>query len=296
MKIKLPYTLFYLFGLFLGFWALSVIFMVEVVVPESAFADSQKNVLRQVCNDKGLPIYYYLDVNQYPCNDSVCSIMHVRLYWDLWGNYLSMGLEEGKALTKIGHKSFTDKDYEKLHVLLNDAACNLQYYELEELTDKESEVVYNSYDAISGATIQSVQYESVRGAVKTCYTLWRIVHDSIPEQIRHTTEIALRTVQSNEDSALHHLMTDASQVAAQMPGLLEEDEVIPLTALAQLRKTTVSKAVLQGLSAHLNGDREILQTAIYNFLLQKNYRDKSVRKYTPTHYIWPDKALITNNY
>ena len=136
--------------------------------------DSSSYVLSQVLDSTGQTRYFYRDIDQFPCEDSVCERMHVRLYWDTQGKYLKLATEEGSGLTKLNHKPFTARDYQKLNELLGNPKSYLRYYKLDNLTNKVAEKHYYSVDAISGATVTEVSYETVRGAVKTCFVLWKI--------------------------------------------------------------------------------------------------------------------------
>ncbi len=158
----------------------------EAVACEMQFSESGE-LFYQVKNEQGLPLYYFKDIDQYPCDDEVCERMELRMYWDLWGNFIKLAMGDGHQLTKIGHKPFSDKDYERLHRLLINPNCNLQYYQLDDLTEKESETAYFNIDAVTAATIVNPTFDSVKGAVKTCYTLWKICYGDIQQEIRART-------------------------------------------------------------------------------------------------------------
>jgi len=147
--------------------------------------DSSSYVLSRVLDGTGQTRYFYRDIDQFPCEDSVCERMHVRLYWDTQGKYLKLETEEGSGLTKLNHKPFTARDYQKLNELLGNTKSYLRYYKLENLTSKAAEKHYYSVDAISGATVTEVSYETVRGAVKTCFVLWKIANGETAAYIRH---------------------------------------------------------------------------------------------------------------
>lgn len=136
--------------------------------------DSSEYVLAQALDSAGHTRYFYRDIDQFPCEDSVCERMHVRLYWDSQGKYLKLETEEGSGLTKLNHKPFTARDYQKLNELLGNPKSYLRYYKLDNLTNKSAEKHYYSVDAVSGSTVTEVSYETVRGAVKTCFVLWKI--------------------------------------------------------------------------------------------------------------------------
>ena len=240
----------------------------------------------QVKNNQGLPLFYYQDIDQYPCEDSVCARMVLRVYWDLWGNFLKIGLEDDQQLTKIGHEPFSDKDYARLHKLLIDSDCNLQYYELDDLTDKESEKAYYSVDAISSATIQDVTYDSVKGAVKTCYSLWKIVHGEIQNQIKAKTAEALDQQTTNDrlqevTTLIEKNETPAEDVLKSIANQLDTNNTAYLLSLLELNRQApdVSKDLMEKLTGFIQNKQSVSETAIYNFLLQEDYTKKEVRKY-----------------
>ena len=248
--------------------------------------DSVSFELFQVKDSRGVPIVYYRDIDQYPCEDSVCARMVLRLYWDMWGNFLKIGLDTGQQLTKLGHEPFSDKDYERLHKLLIDPDCNLQYYKLDDLTDKESEKIYYKVDAISSATIKNVSYDSVRGAVKTCYSLWKIVHSEIQNEIQMKTKEALANQASGDrllkiaaliekDSTLED---DGLNLVADHP---DPNDTAFLLSLLELNRhaPSVSNDLMERLIARIQNQQSVSETAIYNFLLHEAYIKKEVRKY-----------------
>lgn len=146
--------------------------------------DSSSFVLSQALDSAGNTQYFYRDIDQFPCEDSVCERMQVRIYWDIQGKYLKLVTEEGTGLTKLNHKPFLARDYKKLDELLGNPKSYLRYYKLDNLTNKAAEKHYYSADAISGSTVTEVSYETVRGAVKTCFVLWKIANGETSEYIR----------------------------------------------------------------------------------------------------------------
>ena len=156
----------------------------DTIVDIEVKTDSSSYVLSRVLDSAGQTRYFYRDIDQFPCEDSVCERMHVRLYWGTQGKYLKLSTEEGTGLTKLNHKPFTPRDYQKLNELLGNPKSYLRYYKLENLTSKAAEKHYYSVDAISGATVTEVSYETVRGAVKTCFVLWKIANGDTPVFIR----------------------------------------------------------------------------------------------------------------
>jgi len=160
----------------------------EKVIPLEVKTDSTSFMLSQVLDSGGKTLYFYRDIDQFPCDDSVCQRMQVRIYWNVNGKYMKLTTPEGFGLTKINHKPFTARDYQKLDELLGNPKSYLRYYKLESLTNKAAEKHYYSVDAISGATVTEVTYETVRGAVKTCFVLWKIANGETPKYIRQLSK------------------------------------------------------------------------------------------------------------
>ncbi len=157
---------------------------IDRIIDIEVKTDSSSFVLSQVLGSAGKTRYFYRDIDQFPCEDSVCERMQVRIYWDIDGKYLKLTIDEGSGLTKLNHKPFTTRDYKKLDELLGNPKSYLRYYKLENLTNKAAEKHYYSTDAISGSTVTEVSYETVRGAVKTCFVLWKIATGETSEYIR----------------------------------------------------------------------------------------------------------------
>lgn len=156
----------------------------DKIVEIEVKTDSSSFILSQVLDSTGQTRYFYRDINQFPCDDSVCERMHVRLYWDTQGKYLKLTTEEGSGLTKLNHKPFSNRDYQNLDELLGNPKSYLRYYKLDNLTNKAAEKHYYSVDAVSGSTVTEVSYETVRGAVKTCFVLWKIANGETSAYIK----------------------------------------------------------------------------------------------------------------
>lgn len=256
------------------------------------FADCEKNELVQICDGKGIPIAYYRDVYQYPCVDSVCERMQVRIYWDIWGHFLRLALPESQELTKIGHKPFTERDYSKLHKLLINPKSNVQYYDLHNLTEQESEHAYYSLDGMTGATVTEVKYETVKGAVKTCYALWHIIYnDTTINQIKTASFKALKldNQQDNERSDV-----DLAKMAEMIgSGFVATDSFIEKSTetesndanywacvLELARNTDDNKRLLKKcLTDKQPGKNSLINYALFNFLQEQGIRNKGFKKF-----------------
>jgi hypothetical protein len=180
LKIKIIGVVVRIAGLLLLIISMGFTFTVknesgnDKIVDLEVKTDSSSYILSQVLDSAGQTKYFYRDIDQFPCEDSVCERMHVRLYWDTQGKYMKLTTDEGTGLTKLNHKPFSSRDYQKLNELLGNPKSYLRYYKLENLTNKAAEKHYYSVDAVSGATVTEISYETVRGAVKTCFVLWKI--------------------------------------------------------------------------------------------------------------------------
>lgn len=265
--------------------------------------DSVDINLYQATNDQGFPLYYYREVDQYPCNDKICYKMELRVFWDIWGNFLKIETEEGKDLTKIGHEAFSEKDYTRLHKQLNNPKSGIQYYKLKDLTEEDAEDEYYSIDAIAGATIEAkdITYESVKGAVKTCFTLWHIVHGETSEIIESKTREQIKTIHNDSpDTLISNFITlDNFQQTKILQSLVNsghnpdidffENAIDNLNTkntqytlfLIELMRynNSIKNKQLKLLTEKIKNDHSNGEIAIYNYLLQMDFNDKLVRKY-----------------
>lgn len=134
------------------------------------------------------PQFYYSHVETPVCKEGLCHILVVNLYWDLLGNFQKYELPPGRPLTKFDHEEFTKADYEKLDNILADKRSLLGEYAVEDLVDESTELVSKEVDAVTGATMKSVQNTVVSGAVYSTYALWHLVNGEIPQRIPTITE------------------------------------------------------------------------------------------------------------
>src|SRR3546814_8890384 len=83
---------------------------------DSTFVDYAMMLLK---DGSGLPEAYTSSITTPVCDDSLCALMHIRIYWDLLGNYAGSDTVAGEPLTKNDHLNFMQDDYIKLHKLLS---------------------------------------------------------------------------------------------------------------------------------------------------------------------------------
>lgn len=134
-------------------------------------------------DEAGLPEHYFCHVDTPVCEEGLCKLMVIDIYWDVLGNFLKYELSPGEPLTKFDHLHFTEEDHAKLKAILADRASILRDYPVNDLVDqrivKKSDVV----DAVTAATRVGVRDAIVSGAVYSTYTLWHIVNGPIASRI-----------------------------------------------------------------------------------------------------------------
>tara|TARA_R110002124_G_scaffold130047_1_gene291849 strand:+ start:827 stop:1723 length:897 start_codon:yes stop_codon:yes gene_type:complete len=147
-----------------------------------------------VLDNHQLPDYYFSKLNTPVCEDSLCYLVKIDLYWDVLGNFMDYKTATDTALTKFDHLKFTLEDHQKLKKILGNNASVLLDYQAENLLDpvlkKKSEAVA---DAVAGATNTSIKDEVVEGALFSTYTLWHIVNGPISQKIKAYTEAKYST-------------------------------------------------------------------------------------------------------
>jgi hypothetical protein len=143
----------------------------------------------EVLNSRDESQYFYSDIVSYPCYDSVCEIMNIRIYWDLFGDYLKYELFPPFRLTKKDHVEFTDAEYLKLHEILTDKNSYFKYIRENQLLTQTNENDANQIDAVSTATVSNKNIKAVENAVKTCYSLWQFTHVVFPPILKNIANL-----------------------------------------------------------------------------------------------------------
>lgn len=141
-------------------------------------------------NSDGFPIMYQSVLKTPVCDDTLCQIVELNMYWDLTGKYLGFTTITDKPLTKFDHIKFTRNDYSKLQQLLSDNNSVLQRKKKVDLLDKNLKRESQKYDAVTGATALEIKNAVVEGALYTSFTLWHLAHDEARYAIsKYTKEI-----------------------------------------------------------------------------------------------------------
>tara|TARA_R110002020_G_scaffold150915_7_gene327810 strand:+ start:284 stop:1126 length:843 start_codon:yes stop_codon:yes gene_type:complete len=129
------------------------------------------------------PLFYESNVRTTVCDDEICEIMYIRLYWDLIGDYVGYDTLTNHPLTKFDHQPFTDKDYGRLHELLKNDGSILKFKQKSELIDKEKVKASDVVDGTTGATALEIKEEVVEGALYSSYTLWHLAYNGTIKNI-----------------------------------------------------------------------------------------------------------------
>ncbi len=154
----------------------------------------------------GLPAAYTTYITTPVCDDTLCALMHIQMYWNLLGTYIGFDTISGLPLTKNDHLKFEDEDYNKLHQLLMDDNSIIKRKEKKDLFDDEIKRVSEVVDAVTGATAKEVKEAVVDGALYSCYTLYHLVYGVLSDSIR--SDMKRRYSDSVEDKMLFSAHAD----------------------------------------------------------------------------------------
>lgn len=136
----------------------------------------------------GNPSHYHAYIFTPVCDDDTCKPVFITLFWDLVGNYLRYEVPQEFPLTKMDHVEFEEDEYIKFQEILSNKNSLLRRYKEEELVASTSNVTPGSVDAVTGATIKSLQAAIIPGALYTCYTLWHIANGQVTDTIARLTD------------------------------------------------------------------------------------------------------------
>lgn len=134
-------------------------------------------------DESGEPVHYSGHVDAAVCEDGLCKLLVIDIFWDLLGNFLKYELPPGEALTKLDHEEFSGDDHTKLRRILSDKASILRDYRLEDLIVRPVLAQSRDVDAVTAATRADVKDAVVGGAVYSTYVLWHIVNGPISFRI-----------------------------------------------------------------------------------------------------------------
>lgn len=152
-------------------------------------ADSIISCPVYICTDSSDDYYYYSTIMTPVCEDTLCQLVQLNIFWDLAGNFTKFDTLPGAPLTKYDHKLFSPEDYTKLHSTLMNKNSILEIKNKNELIDSNLTRYSEKLDGVTGATAKEIKSSVVDGAIYSTYTLWHIVNGSITKKLREHTNI-----------------------------------------------------------------------------------------------------------
>ena len=150
--------------------------------------DSLRYELYLLEDENGLAKTYMAEVFTPVCHTNECYPVYINFFWDLLGNYERYEIPEGELLTKLDHVPFEEADHSKLQTILSNENALLKDYKIEELVGSTTNASANGVDAVTGATLKTIQNDVISGAVYSCYTLWHLAHGEMAATARAYTE------------------------------------------------------------------------------------------------------------
>lgn len=127
--------------------------------------------------------YYECNLRTPVCNDTLCQVVQIKVFWDLIGNYIRFDTLPGYPLTKNDHLPFTSENYNKLQTTLKNENSILGRKNENELLDNHQKRYSEKIDAVTGATDIQIKNAVVEGALYSTYTLWHLVNGTIKKEL-----------------------------------------------------------------------------------------------------------------
>lgn len=158
----------------------------KITIHHPGMSEDKSCLLIEQKDKENNTLAFFMDVKSVICLDGKCKIVDVRLFWNRLGEYLKYTLDKGVELEKKDGAPFTDTDYIKLQLILKDKESPFSQFALGEVVDLKKNDA--GIDGISGATVLTEEYATVKGATWTCYTLWHWANSDIQNIIKDITE------------------------------------------------------------------------------------------------------------
>ncbi len=218
--------------------------------------DSTVLTVKQITDKKsGLPLYYSCFAELPVCATGECRIVRITLFWDSFGNYFKYLVPKNFPLTKDKHKPFSEKEYRKLHLILNDTSLRYGEFNLRaEDTERNAQEIYR-VDAITGETPKPfIDERRIIGAIKTTWYLWRVVNGDIRQNIRKRTEELLKNNDLELMPKLFELSYRMEKDPKEAERILKEDfkqksldeKILTANCLLRIgRKTDIAKRIIK---------------------------------------------------
>lgn len=232
--------------------------------------DSIRYEIWIVSGKNNQPDHYYGEIFTPVCYSRTCLPVFINFRWDLLGNYVTCELSKGRKLTKSDHLEFDKKEYEKLQEILSNENSILKNYKADQLVTSTESANPTGVDAVTGATIKSIQKEVISGAVYSCYTLWHIAHGDISAKLKQHTEnhfsnadLFIRFLQSS-NYRYQYWAIDKTLIEGQI-----EDEKFkkPLLSILNGENVFVANYLLKKLHSDIFNDKEDQLWLMESFLV-----------------------------
>lgn len=222
--------------------------------------------LIELVDENGIPIWFGRYFRKIVCDDGLCRMANLWIFWDGVGNYMGFQYDKNNPITKTDHVDFSFEDYTKLHSILSNKASVLRNIEQEDLID-------SSYlDGVTGATLLEYKNETVEKAAFTCHILWHTVHGytyhEIQKIISKRNALSYLTKMFNSDLPAYNIWTINS--IKERPHL-KKSFVIQVIALIGDKNEYLSKAAIQFI------DNSIISGENVQLLLKK-YQSLSLQR------------------
>ncbi|MCL6260845.1 hypothetical protein M3O96_17210 [Aquiflexum sp. TKW24L] len=231
--------------------------------------DSIRYEIWLVSDPSNQPDHYYGEIFTPVCYSRTCYPVFINYRWDLLGNYVKYELSEGRILTKSDHAEFDKKEYKKLEEILSNENSILKNYRADQLVTSTETVNPTGVDAVTGATIKSIQREVISGAVYSCYTLWHIAHGDISGKLKQHTESLLTSdsllIQFLQSSNHHYQYwaIDKTLIGGQIK---EEKYKKPMLSILNGENVFAANYLLRELPSEIFNDKDEQSWLIESFL------------------------------
>jgi hypothetical protein len=195
--------IFFLFGLTAVCFAQprEEIRRIELRDPVSVSPDPLVYEISRTFDENGFPSGYHMKLITDVCEDTVCKILNVTLYWDEMGRYVRLETPPGAPLTKQDHVEFSADDNRQLNEILRNRNSVMARYSFTEVSGGKD----HEPDAVSGATPPEVQTGVVKGAAYTTWVLWQWANGEITDRMVQMTK------ENSSADFIHHCLQSADQ-------------------------------------------------------------------------------------
>ncbi len=257
--------------------------------------DSIQYEIWLVSDPNNKPDYYYGEIFTPVCYSRTCLPVFINFRWDLLGNYVAYELPKRKKLTKSDHLEFDKKEYQKLQEILSNENSILKNYRADQLVSSTESKNTSGIDAVTGATINSIQKEVISGAVYSCYTLWHIAHGDISLKLKQHTENRF----SNDDLFIRFLQSSNYRYQywaidkTLIDGKIEDEKFKkPLLSILSGENVFVANYLLKKLPTAIFNDKEEQLWLMESFVVAPYPLQVSILKKLSQLKLIPETSIV----